>query len=65
MGEGWRELRMSDRQIRRLRAHESSPQVKEDVAYGRESRQVLPVSKEEIKDPLVKEAGRYISAYYK
>lgn len=56
---------MSDRQMRRLRAHESSPQSKEDVAYGRESRQVLPVSKEEIKDPLVKEAGRYISAHYK
>lgn len=43
---------MSDRQVRRLRAH--LPQIKEDVAYGRESQQALPVSKEEIKDPLVK-----------
>lgn len=33
--------------------HESSPQTKEDVSYRRENRQVLLVSKEEIKDSLV------------
>lgn len=34
--------------------HESSPQLKEDASYGRESGQVLPVSEEEIKDRPVK-----------